>query len=104
MHTLSASGDDVQHVLWLGDATLAAASGSQISSWSVTADAYEEVGMHATNPAGVVLRIAASPNGRYLAAALEDGSVQVRIEHGYPFCSAAIVWGTYELRRCSIHD
>lgn len=78
IHTLTAAGDAVQQLLWVGDTQIAAASGSQVSLWSIAADQYTEVGTFMANPAATVQRVAASGNGRYLAAALDNDTVQVR--------------------------
>lgn len=89
LHTLSAEGKtaDTHHlqlVNWLDDSTVSAVSGAEVSVWSVSQEQYKEVVVFAAIPQVNITYMAASPNGRFLAAACENGMV------GWPDSGAVI--------------
>jgi hypothetical protein len=80
LHTLSAEGKTadshhLQLVNWLDDSTVSAVSGHEVSVWSVSQEQYKEVVVFAAIPQVNITLLAASPNGRFLAAACENGMV-----------------------------
>eukprot|EP00882_Tetradesmus_deserticola_P021798 GHRQ01023599.1.p1 GENE.GHRQ01023599.1~~GHRQ01023599.1.p1 ORF type:complete len:180 (+),score=91.15 GHRQ01023599.1:806-1345(+) len=82
LHTLSAEGKSagsapLQLVTWLDDSTLAAACGHEVTVWSVSQEQYKEVVVFAAIPQVNISLLAASPNGQLLAAACDNGMVQV---------------------------
>ncbi|KIY96752.1 hypothetical protein MNEG_11211 [Monoraphidium neglectum] len=81
LHTLDVSGDAaagaLQHVTWLDENSVLGCCGSEATIWRVDEDQYEEVGTFATNPEAPITQLAMSPNGRYLAAACGNDTVQV---------------------------
>lgn len=80
LHTLSAEGKTadshhLQLVNWLDECTVSAVSGAEVSVWRVSAEQYKEVVVFAAIPQVNISLLAASPNGRFLAAACENGMV-----------------------------
>jgi hypothetical protein len=71
-------GSALQHVVWLDDHHVSAATGTEVTVWRVTQDSCEESGMFGANPAGSILSLAPAPDGRYLAAACNNGTVRRR--------------------------
>jgi hypothetical protein len=69
-------GSALQHVVWLDDHHVSAATATEVTVWRVTQDACEESGMFGANPAGSILSLAPAPDGRYLAAACNNGTVR----------------------------
>ncbi|GBF93927.1 hypothetical protein Rsub_06176 [Raphidocelis subcapitata] len=78
LHTLDASGDgSLQHVTWLDEATVLGCCGAEATIWRVDAESYEEAGAYGTNPPAHIAQLAMSPNGRYLAAACGNSTIQI---------------------------
>ncbi|GBF87813.1 hypothetical protein Rsub_00524 [Raphidocelis subcapitata] len=78
LHTLDPSAPGaLRHVAWLDEATVLACSDSEATLWRVGDDAAEPVGALGTNPAAGIVRVCVSPNGRRVAAACDNGTVQV---------------------------
>ncbi|KAI8463069.1 MAG: quinon protein alcohol dehydrogenase-like superfamily [Monoraphidium minutum] len=70
-------GPALRHVTWLGNDTLLAARGTEALAWRVGGGAAEGAGSFATNPAAAIAQLALSPDGRHLAAACDNRTVQV---------------------------
>ncbi|KAI8469816.1 MAG: hypothetical protein J3K34DRAFT_521841 [Monoraphidium minutum] len=80
LHTLDvndAAAGALQHVTWLDEHTVLGCCGSEATIWRVDQDQYEEVGTFATLAQAHITQLAMSPNGRYLAAACGNNTVQV---------------------------
>jgi WD40 repeat protein len=79
LHTLGAEGShsQLQQLTWLGDSEVLACSGDEVTVWSVSQDSYKEVHVFAAAPKAAITHLAASPNGRYIAAAFDGGQLQV---------------------------
>lgn len=82
LHTLdgaAATGGaaPLRFVAWLDAHTVVAAGGAGAAAWRVDDEAAVPAGAFGTNPAGAVAHAALSPDGRFLAAAAANGTLQV---------------------------
>lgn len=79
LHTMDAEGDgaSVTQIAWLGDTTVAACCGRELTLWSVGQELYQELGACAPSPADAIVTSAASPDGHLIAAACSSGVIQV---------------------------
>lgn len=81
LQTLGAEGGSsvaLQQLSWLGEHEVLACSGEEITVWRISQDKYEELRTFAASNKAPIRHIATSPNGRYIAAACENGAVSVR--------------------------
>lgn len=78
LHTVDVHGGDgpLHHLTWLDDSSVLACCGSEAMVWRVEQEHCEEAGAFATDPAAAITQLAASPDGRYLAAACNNGTVR----------------------------
>jgi hypothetical protein len=67
----------VRHVCWLDDASVAACTGTSLTLWKLAPGSADVAAVLSASPAGEMCCVVASPSGRYLAAALDNGTVQV---------------------------
>lgn len=78
LHTLGAdSGSEaqLQQLSWLGENEVLACSGEEITVWSVTQEQYKELRTFAASNKAPIRHIATSPNGKFIAAACDNGAV-----------------------------
>lgn len=81
LHTLDVSsrGDLLQHITWVDDNSVLGCCGTEATIWRVDQEQYKEVGTFATNPEAAITQLAMAPDGRYLAAACDNGTVSGRL-------------------------
>lgn len=67
----------LQQLSWLGDNEVLACSGEEITVWNVTQEQYKELRTFAASNKAPIRHIATSPNGRFIAAACDNGAVSM---------------------------
>lgn len=77
LHTLGADSGtaQLQQLSWLGDNEVLACSGEEVTVWHVSQEQYKELRTYAATNKAPIRHIATSPNGRFIAAACDNGVV-----------------------------
>lgn len=77
LHTLGADSGtaQLQQLSWLGDNEVLACSGEEVTVWQVSQEQYKELRTYAVTNKAPIRHIATSPNGRFIAAACDNGVV-----------------------------
>lgn len=84
LHTLGAEAGSARlcQLSWLGEDQVLACSGEEITVWSVSQEQYKELRTFASTHKAPIHHIATSPNGRFIAAACDNGAVSGLITAG----------------------